>query len=651
MKTGHVVKRSAAFLAGTALLTTGLVGIASPAQAAVTLDLQFQELNFDYANHVNVNPSPGTDCSGSGACTGKNNGDMVLFKNVATIGGTTVDAVVTTALSDAVITKYEAGATSGTPSNFQVDLDTTAANGYAAFTFDFYVADTYATPGQEVVTLDNVQMTGLDIDSNQFNDFTGIQGYTYAAGTNLTVIPGTPGSWPADLRFQGGSGTGTDNPLDQVVVSYASLNSVTVAFGKTSIASPNYFSLAFKALSFDPETTVSFGVDNTVTYEGNGNTGGSVPADQVGKLGEVITLSGNTGSLARDGYTFDGWNTSADGSGTSYPASSAYTTPAGGGTLYAQWTAVSYTVTYDANGSTAGSPPAVQNFDTTTVPVSVSGNSGSLVNAGYVFDGWNTAADGTGTPYASGSSYSTLSNLTLFAQWRAEYAVTYNGNGAVSGVVPAPEAFLNGDTVTILGNTGSLARDGYTFSGWNTSAEGTGTSYPAGATYGLPADVTLYAQWSLVPTPTNGGGGTAVEPPTSVTPAPEPPVIEPDPNPLPAPDPDKKMQKPIKKVTLPKVIPSNGKTAIVPSGIKMNSGKTAKITVKCAPLSASAYTVGNKVSDSLCKVTRTKSGKVTLTVKSLSPVKVTVIMTSSGSPEYNPWRKTKTWVTHSAGLG
>jgi uncharacterized repeat protein (TIGR02543 family) len=78
------------------------------------------------------------------------------------------------------------------------------------------------------------------------------------------------------------------------------------------------------------------------------------------------------------------------------------------------------------------------------------------------------------------------------------YTVQYDGNGATGGTIPAPQYFgtYTGITsITISGNTGSLTKTGFTFSGWNTAADGTGTNYAAGATYGGGASLTLYAKW------------------------------------------------------------------------------------------------------------------------------------------------------------
>jgi uncharacterized repeat protein (TIGR02543 family) len=77
-------------------------------------------------------------------------------------------------------------------------------------------------------------------------------------------------------------------------------------------------------------------------------------------------------------------------------------------------------------------------------------------------------------------------------------SVTYAGNGSTSGSVPVDSSspYTSGAEVAVLGNTGSLARLGYSFAGWNTSADGSGTSYVAGDKFTIAADVVLYAQWT-----------------------------------------------------------------------------------------------------------------------------------------------------------
>lgn len=96
------------------------------------------------------------------------------------------------------------------------------------------------------------------------------------------------------------------------------------------------------------------------------------------------------------------------------------------------------------------------------------------------------------------------------------YTVTYSGNGSTGGSVPVDSAsYKSGATVTVFGNTNALMKTGYTFSGWNTSSSGTGTSYSTGSTFTMgSADVVLYATWSTPETTVivlDSLGGTPVQ--------------------------------------------------------------------------------------------------------------------------------------------
>jgi 6-phosphogluconolactonase len=94
----------------------------------------------------------------------------------------------------------------------------------------------------------------------------------------------------------------------------------------------------------------------TVTYNGNGNTGGSVPTDSsTYQQGGSVTILGNTGSLVDSGYTFSGWTTASDGSGTVYTAGQTLTVGTANITLYAKWAAANvlgyaYAVNYNGGG-------------------------------------------------------------------------------------------------------------------------------------------------------------------------------------------------------------------------------------------------------------------------------------------------------------
>ncbi len=150
--------------------------------------------------------------------------------------------------------------------------------------------------------------------------------------------------------------------------------------------------------------------------------------------------------------------------------------------------------------------------------VTVLGNTGSLVNTGHAFAGWNTAVNGSGTSYAPGATFNMgAANVTLYAQWTADptYIVSYNGNDSTGGTEPTDShSYAQNATVTVLGNTGSLAKTGNTFAGWNTVANGTGTGYAAGVTFSMgAANVTMYVQWTAIPSGDSGVDGGVVTPP------------------------------------------------------------------------------------------------------------------------------------------
>lgn len=216
----------------------------------------------------------------------------------------------------------------------------------------------------------------------------------------------------------------------------------------------------------------------TVTFNANG---GTTPT-----ASKSVTYASTYGTLptpTRTGYTFKGWYTAKTG-GTKITSSSTVSITADT-TLYAQWTANTYTVTFNANGGTT---------PTASMSVTYASTYGTLptpTRTGYTFAGWFTAASG-GTSVASGTTVSITANQTLYAHWTANtYTVTFDKNG---GNAPSTAS----KTVTYDGTYGTLAtctRTGYTFAGWYTAADG-GTQVTSGTTVGITANQTLYAHWT-----------------------------------------------------------------------------------------------------------------------------------------------------------
>lgn len=235
-------------------------------------------------------------------------------------------------------------------------------------------------------------------------------------------------------------------------------------------------------LTVDPLASYS------VTYNNNG--GGTTPSAQTKWYGEELALRGAITN--RTNYVFKNWNTKADGTGTAYAASAKYTGNAAL-TLYAQWYAP-YTITPNANGGTLKSGcSALTKVHNTAKAIWTS--SLNPTRTGHTFTGWNTKADGTGTSYAAGANYTANANSTLYAQWRINtWAVTYDGNGATGGSTAA-QTKTYGQTLTLQSN--GFTKTNHNFVKWNTAANGSGTSYNAGASYTGNAALKLYAQWEI----------------------------------------------------------------------------------------------------------------------------------------------------------
>ena len=124
-------------------------------------------------------------------------------------------------------------------------------------------------------------------------------------------------------------------------------------------------------------------------------------------------------------------------------------------------------------------------------------------NASYLFSQWNNEVGtlaSTANPYVVTVTANTVVQ-PIFVAAGSNYTVTYLGNGNTSGSAPAPDTSSASKTIS---NAATLARTGYAFTNWNTSANGSGTSYAVGATYSTVANLTLYAQWQTAATATTG---------------------------------------------------------------------------------------------------------------------------------------------------
>ena len=240
-----------------------------------------------------------------------------------------------------------------------------------------------------------------------------------------------------------------------------------------------------------------------LTYDANGGAGTIDPA--TGAAGESVTVAENVFTL--NNYTFTGWNTKEDGTGTAYQPGASFTLTDEDTVLYAQWSKnapAQVKVSYDANGG-VGTMESVTGDVGSEIVIQQNG----FTRSEYTFTGWNTQADGKGTAYKAGDSFTLTENTVLYAQWSknapAQVKVSYNANGGAGTMEP-----VTGDVGSkIVIRQSGFTRSEYTFTGWNTQADGKGTAYKAGDSFTLTdKDTVLYAQWSKnsasVGTGTNG---------------------------------------------------------------------------------------------------------------------------------------------------
>ena len=253
---------------------------------------------------------------------------------------------------------------------------------------------------------------------------------------------------------------------------------------------------------------------HTVTYNANAGNDASVkgiPASQSKTANVDIKLS--SGVPTRNGYTFLGWNTQANGKGTAYAAGAIYKNDQNGGTvtLYAQWTPWKHVLHYNKNVPTSSTSQTVSNM-----PVDQTKTFGQFMaisnlvptRKGYTFAGWYTQSNGTGTKYDPGSNYAADQNggtVNLYAKWTPwTYNIKYDQNvkstSSSKTVTDMPAAQTKTQEIDVTLSSMTPKRNGYIFAGWSTSANGS-VEYKQGSRFTKDLDsngasITLYAVWT-----------------------------------------------------------------------------------------------------------------------------------------------------------
>jgi uncharacterized repeat protein (TIGR02543 family) len=316
-----------------------------------------------------------------------------------------------------------------------------------------------------------------------------LSGFTFSILDNNNQAVSIAG---ASFRFSSVDVKATFSGVSNVVIPVGSTIKFSFATGKVNVMTTSTDQVQSRDVSSNTviEQTSPYNWFKRVVFNANG-TGASVSSLFFSGTEFVLSsaVSPSTtlpSTLFRAGYTFTGWNTAANGSGTAYAPGAAYTYPLQTRTLYAQWAASSSTVTFNANGGTG-----TLASQTASSATNLSSNTNSITRAGYTFAGWNTATNGTGTNYANGASYPFTSSTTLYAKWTANTnVVTYDSHGGSS---VSDGSFTTGGSIATLPS--APTRAGYTFNGWFTASTG-GSPLANGYAPAATDAITLHAQWT-----------------------------------------------------------------------------------------------------------------------------------------------------------
>lgn len=272
-----------------------------------------------------------------------------------------------------------------------------------------------------------------------------------------------------------------------------------------------------------PNGSAVYVVRAALSFDGNGATSGSMDDTLLYYYSEGASQLPKN-AFKRDGYTFLGW--SSDPNATSATVSDqesldfdAVTQKAQrrdsddqgeefSYTLYAIW-AKNPTIAFDPNGGTGSMDSVAVEYGTSSALPEC-----AFTRRGYLFDGWNTAADGSGTAYADAALIAPTSDVTLYAQWREQtYTLTYDpaggkwadgttGNVTMSyGKASAPATILEAPT-----------REGYKFVRWEGSSYQPGDTYDKKDDEGLLTDDYLTAVWEKASSNATNNNGTATKP-------------------------------------------------------------------------------------------------------------------------------------------
>ena len=288
-------------------------------------------------------------------------------------------------------------------------------------------------------------------------------------GSNPTAIPANSTGCPAGQYVANEA----VNLSGAVAATGWQISSWTGTNNNTSTANTNTLTMPASAQS----ASVNYSqIEYSLTYIAGANgsiSGTSLQTVNHGANGTLVTATPDVG------YHFVNWS---DGYPTAARTDLNVTENI---SVTATFAVNNYTITFNSNGGSTVAAITQPFGSAVSAPA-------APTKAGYTFGGWYSDA-GLSTAY----TFTTMpaANITLYAKWTTlpTHTVTFNANGGTGTMAPQ---VANVPTALTLN---SFTRTGYTFAGWNTLANGTGTNYTDGAVYSFSADITLYAKWTALP--------------------------------------------------------------------------------------------------------------------------------------------------------
>ena len=256
-----------------------------------------------------------------------------------------------------------------------------------------------------------------------------------------------------------------------------------------------------------------------ITYQLNDGTGGTISGTTT--TGSAIASASKPADPSYPGFEFLGWSLTENGTVVSFPFTHGQTANF---TLHARWKAGTYTVVYQYNGATGGASTSSTTYETDIARTGIT--LPTPTRTAYTFDGWFTDLGLTTAVTMRGNgNYLPTTTHTIYAKWNAvPYQAIYNtGVSFTSGSVPVdPRTYTIGQSISLLGNSGLLARAGYTFAGWLTSPSSSSAPLNSGDTVTVDAaHVNFYPKWTAnaytISYNLNGGSGSLTGAPNSYT--------------------------------------------------------------------------------------------------------------------------------------